>query len=164
MRLRRIGYDPVWAGAMGLAEGNHVIPGGVCADGDTDCNRSNGHWPNSASWLWQCENVRNGTVAVPSPTQSKAAFPGHTCIVTDKLESETVAVTPTAEKYDSAAQNVCQQLFGAPKTYASGIPGGYELRCTGTGYGLIARIYTRPNANDDCQELATVGYRVVQPS
>jgi hypothetical protein len=103
-------------------------------------------------------------VAVPSPTQSKAAFPGHTCIVTDKLESETVAVTPTEEKYDSAAQNVCQQLFGAPKTYASGIPGGYELRCTGTGYGLIARIYTRPNANDDCQELATVGYRVVQPS
>ena len=86
------------------------------------------------------------------------------CIVTDKLESETLAVTPTEEKYDSAAQNVCQQLFGAPMTHASGIPGGYELRCTGTGYGLIARIYTRPNANDDCQELATVGYRVVQPS
>lgn len=102
--------------------------------------------------------------AIPSQTQSKAAFPGHTCIVTDKLESETLAVTPTEEKYGSSAQNVCQQLFGAPMAYVSGIPNGYELRCTGTGYGLIARIYTRPNAKDDCQELATVGYRVVQSS
>lgn len=103
-------------------------------------------------------------VAIPSQAQSEATFRGHTCIVTDKLESETLAVTPTEEKYDSSARNVCQQLFGAPVTYASGIPNGYELRCTGTGYGLITRIYTQPNAKDDCQELATVGYRVVQPS
>ena len=73
-----------------------------------------------------------------------------------------MAVIPSEPRYDHAARSVCEQLFGAPGTRASGIPAGYVLRCAGVGYGLIARVYTAPGAKDDCQELSEVGYKVTR--
>jgi hypothetical protein len=103
-------------------------------------------------------------VAIASQSQSGGSFPGHACIANDKLTAETWVVTPAATQYDSTAQNVCQQLFGSPKAFASAsaLPNGYVLRCTGTGYGVITRIYALSDANEDCQELAKVGYKVVE--
>ncbi len=99
-------------------------------------------------------------VSVPSPAHDVSPFPGHTCTVSDKLDAEALAVTPTKSKCNAEAKNVCEQLFGAPKAHASGIPAGYVLHCTGFGYGLVTRIYARPGAKDDCTELAKAGYSV----
>jgi hypothetical protein len=108
----------------------------------------------------EASGTAHAPVSVPSPARDVGTFSSHTCIVSDSPEAETVAVSPTSTRYDAEAQNVCGQLFGAPKTHATGIPAGYVLRCTGHGYGLVTRLYTRSGAKGDCRELAEAGYRV----
>jgi hypothetical protein len=47
-------------------------------------------------------------VSVPSPAHDVSPFPGHTCTVSDKLDAEALAVTPTKSKYNAEAKNVCE--------------------------------------------------------
>jgi hypothetical protein len=111
----------------------------------------------------------------PLPVSTKVvpgmkAFPGHTCLAWSTPSHVALAVTPSSPEFATAAQNVCEQLLGAPGVrIASEVPAGYELQCTATEHGLFVRVYAEPGVADEsnndgnnCYEAKQLGYKVVQ--